>query len=147
MDNKYLRQVSVASMIVSPEGKRVFIARRNEKDAFSPGEIVFPSGRVEGTELIVHRLQEEIDNETGLKVDKRIVYVGECTFPREGYPVNQLCFGVFASDDLITPKSDELVDLKFVSVRDFYHEVPNSRYQANLHRFVKIAVNLGILTE
>ncbi len=143
--DKYLRYVSVAALIVSPDHKHFLICRRSDTDDYEAGSVVFPSGRVEGNEKLKERLLLEIGEEVGIAVDERsITYIDECTFPRQGVPVNQLCFGIDANETKVQA-SKELKSLQWVSPEEFYKQFEEKGYVAELFKFVRKAKEIRFL--
>ncbi len=145
MDDKYLRYVSLCALLIS-DSERVLVGNREEEDEFFPGDIVFPSGRVEGGERIMTRFDIEVEVEAGIPiVGLPRHYLGDCTFPRDGYPVTQLCYGVEVGKNQVLGGNGELVGLRFLTMDEFREQVPNEGYQTNLHRFVQAAVENGLI--
>ena len=152
---KYLRFVSMCGLVRLPNQNKFIIGRRKLSDEFFPLDVTFPSGRVEGGELSLRRLQKEIAEETGIycKVGKNDAqYLGECGFQRDGYPVTQYCFGVDAvleySGSMIAgfdPEKSDLKNIHWVTPDEFFEKIPDSNCQANLHRFVNRALEIGFL--
>jgi len=147
MAEKYLRYLSVTALIVAPDRKRFLIGDRSGEDRFYPETTVFPSGRVEGKESIIERLYKEIDFETGVVVDRKSkIYLGECSFPRDGYQVNQLCFGVLAVPGFnISPRTSELTNLRLITPREFNDQFESAGYHGDMHRFVREAQRVELL--
>ena len=147
--DEYLRYVSVCGLVVSNDRNRLLVGNRSRDDEFCPGDFVFPSGRAEGNEGVLDRLYLEIARETGVAVSQdNSVYLGDCCFEREGFPVTQLCFGVIALPSArISPETPELDNLRFVTVREFHDIVPEMLYQQHLVRFVKTAERMGLLVQ
>ena len=121
------------------------ISRRSDGDDYEAGSVVFPSGRVEGNEKLKERLLLEINEEVGIAVDEAsVAYIGECSFLREGFPVNQLCFGIVAKG-LGISKSNELKSMRWISPAEFFNEFKEKGYIAELVRFVRKAEEIGLL--
>ncbi len=142
----HLRYVSVAALIVSPDRKKLLICKRSDSDSYEPCSVVFPSGRVEGKELLKERLLAEIREEVGVQIDEEsTVYIGECVFLRDGLPVNQVCFGVRATNTAIRPDSKELKSIRWVMPVEFRREFGPTGYVAGLFGFVRRAEEMGLL--
>ena len=142
----HLRYISVAALIVSKDRNHFLLGVRGDGDAFKPGSVVFPSGRLEGDETMRKRIFAEIAEEVGIPVDEgSLTYIGECVFKRQEIPVNQLCFAVVATDDTIAPRSTELNTIKWMTVADFKNAHACQGYVAELHGFVEETVRRGLL--
>jgi 8-oxo-dGTP pyrophosphatase MutT (NUDIX family) len=144
MDNQ-LRYVSVLGLVIHPDHTRFLVGYRSDDEPFWPGLLAMPAGRLEGRESLERRLRLEIEQETGVDFDpSEVRYVGEIEFERDGYPVNQLCFAVYATAEEVGD-SLELVSLKWVTQPEFMQEIGTDLYLNQLGRIVERAVRLGLL--
>jgi len=145
MDNR-LRYISVAGMIIHPDQSQFLIGKRSPHDSFKPDSTVFPSGRVEDNELVEERLIKEVRREVHiLTKTSDWTYVNNCTFPREGHPVNQLCFATIYNHDNLPTKSKELYNIQWISPKEFKENYPVEGYVAELHKFVDTAIRKNLL--
>ncbi len=153
MDYRYVRYVSVAALLISKERDRFIVGRRVDYDSFKPGELVFPSGRLQKDDKnLLGRLWNEIEDEVpqlGCFYTNE-VYCGDCYFLRDGLPVIQLCFAMplaNSSKDRLPTKSHAFKEIFWADIsllQQEYSRTQNS-YIQEMIRFCKIAQEKGML--